>query len=233
MPHLDRTAKETGPVEINRPAETNAPDANPDKLVLPEGMERTRDATEFRNHNDSLKSQMEDGQIDKRKKERMPPQERFEGTAGNSLARPDTSLKLGNEVKQFLNKIGLKGIEYLNCFPDFSCAAVETVTIPHMTADKGENFKQAYKELSDKWNAEKREGRTDWKVSDVKKWKKDNNLVIHEKEDLKTCEFIPDCVHRHYGHIGGRYICEVKGIYSERQLKQKQKERDFYDQFDA
>ena len=84
MPHLDRTTKETESTEVNRPAETSAPDADPDKLVLPEGMERTRDATEFRNLNDSLKSQMEDGQIDKRKKERMPPQERFEGTAGNS-----------------------------------------------------------------------------------------------------------------------------------------------------
>ena len=103
-----------------------------------------------------------------------------------------------------------------------------------MTADRPENFKQAYKAAAKKWNTEGRDGRSDWTAKDVKAWAKENNLTVHEKEDLKTCEFVPKDVHAHFNHLGGHGIAAIAGIFSERQLQAGLSNRgDFNDQFDA
>ena len=233
MPHLDKTAKETGPVEVNRPAETNAPDANPDKLVLPEGVERAGDANDFRDLMSSFKTRISKELFGPTKELHLPRADRFVGEVGNSLAKPDTSTKQGLEAKQYLKKFDAEGVEYQNSRPDFSPYALASVTISHMTTERPLNYKQAYEGVAKQWNAEGREGRTDWKASDVKQWKKDNNLALHEKEDMKTCEFVPRVLHEHFPHEGGVSKCAEMSSHTISRLNMMQRMRDFYDQFDA
>lgn len=204
-------------VDIRPAAESSGAAFDPDRRVDPE----------------ALKVQMESERIARYRDTYLPRKERFDGEVGNSLARPDASMKSGPEAKKWLDDHGLHGIEYRNGYPDFSAIAFESVKIPRMTADRESNFKQAYKAVAEKWNADSRDGRTDWTAKDVKQWKKDNGLSIHEKEDLTTCEFIPECVHKHFGHIGGRLIAAIKGVFSESQVRMMQQKENFNDQFDA
>lgn len=204
-------------VDIRSSAESSGAAFDPDRRVDPE----------------TLRTRMENERIARYRDAYLPRKERFDGEVGNSLARPDVSTKTGAEAKELLDARGLHGIEYRNGSPDFSVVALESVQIPRMTADREENYKQAYQAVAEKWNAESHEGRTDWTASDVKQWKKENGLVVHEKEDLKTCEFVPECIHRHFSHIGGRLISAIRGIFSERQVRMMQQKEDFNDQFDA
>lgn len=210
--------------------------ANPDKLILPEGMkvgnvegERLREASRI----DSL-SEAQSADLQQLKDNQNPPESRFEGERGNSLALPDVSKKYGEAAKALLYEQGMRGIEYHNGFPDFSKIACGSVTIPNMTMNRSENFKQAYKATADKWNREKKGGRDDWKASEVKQWKQENNLAIHEKEDLMTCEFVPLEIHAHFSHVGGIYISKLMGRAGEIQRNGLQQVvGGFYDEFDA
>ena len=164
----------------------------------------------------------------------QPRANRFEGERGDSLALPDSTMPPGPAAKEWLDTHGLRGIEYKSGFPCFSGIAAESVTIPNMTADRPSNFKQAYQATAEKWNREAKDGRTDWKASEVKQWAKDNDLTIHEKEDLKTCEFVPTAVHAHFKHLGGVSISAIAGRFSENQIAAGiAVRRDFNDQFDA
>ena len=213
-------------------------DANPDKLILPEGMKagngdrgRVREASRMDTLPEARPARLELGKL---KDEHNPPESRFEGTRGDSLALPDASTQHGEAAKTWLDEHGMRGIEYHNGFPDFSGIALESVTIPDMTANRSYNFKQAYESAASKWNAEKRGGRDDWKPSEVKQWKQENNLVIHEKEDLKTCEFVPMEPHAYFSHVGGRCIAKLtEGKGDIQHNSPQQVAGGFYDQFDA
>lgn len=214
----------------------NALNANPDKLILPEGMKvgngdrgRVREAPRV----ESL-SEAKLANLEQLKDTQNPSESRFEGKRGDSLALPDTSKPNGEVAKALLDELGMRGIEYRNGFPEFSGIALESVTIPNMTADRDVNFKQAYKATAEKWNIEKKDGRDDWKATEVKQWKQENNLSVHEKEDLKTCEFVPIEIHAHFSHVGGRYISELMGRTGDIQRNSPQQVAGgFYDEFDA
>lgn len=139
----------------------------------------------------------------------------WDSSPGNSLCRPDVTTEKGRAVKQELARAGLEGIVYKGCVPDFGPVAKETVTIDAMTPNIETNWKQACRVLADRWNMEGRpdkEGnpKTDWISRDVADWKKENNLAFHECSDMHTCQFVPQTIHSHYSHSGGRSECAAK-----------------------
>lgn len=222
--------------------------SNPDELILPEGVSLGenglckrgdiggKDARyEVREHDSAnLLSETQLSRLERMKDLIIPRGDRFEGVRGESLALPDISRSTGEAVKQWLDAHGVRGIEYRNGYPDFSSIALESVTIPDMTTDKDRNFEQAYKAVAEKWNAERREGRDDWRPSEVKAWKKENGLDIHEKEDLRTCEFVPHDVHMQFTHVGGRFVAALAGRTGDMRTSGAQQNKGgFYDQFDA
>lgn len=135
---------------------------------------------------------------------------RFEGETGNSRCYPNLETGKGREVGEKLAEFGQKFIEYRNGVADFSPVSRETVTIEGMTADRTQNFRKAVDCVVEKWNSEKRDGGDDWKPSDVKKWKRENNLEFHEDSDMKTCQFVPKEVHQAFRHTGGRLECSIR-----------------------
>lgn len=236
MSFFSERAVETVSPESKTPDKIGAPYANPDKLILPNQLMadmRDIEASITGNPLDALDSKQL-ARIESYKTLFLPRGDRFEGEQGNSLALPDVAMITGPAAKEWLDAHGLRGIEYKNGSPDFSGIAAESVTIPNMTADRLSNFKQAYQATAEKWNREAKDGRTDWKPSEVKQWAKDNGLTIHEKEDLKTCEFVPTAVHAHFKHLGGKTIAAIAGRFSDSQIAAGIAVRsDFYDQFDA
>ena len=139
----------------------------------------------------------------------------WDSSPGNSLCRPDVTTEKGRAVKQELARAGLEGIVYKGCVPDFGPVAKETVTIDAMTPNIETNWKQACRVLADRWNVEGRpdkEGnpKTDWISRDVADWKKESNLAFHECSDMHTCQFVPQTIHSHYSHSGGRSECAAK-----------------------
>lgn len=135
---------------------------------------------------------------------------RFEGELGNSRCYPNLDTEKGRLVGKKLAEFGQKYIEYKNGVVDFSPASKETVTIEGMTADRTQNFRKAVDCIVDKWNAEKSGGRDDWKPSDVKQWKRENNLEFHECSDMKTCQFVAKEIHQAFRHAGGRFECSIR-----------------------
>lgn len=139
----------------------------------------------------------------------------WDSSPGNSLCRPDVTTEGGRAVKEELARAGLEGIVYKGYVPDFGPVAKETVAIDTMTPNIETNWKQACRVLADRWNVEGRpdkEGnpKTDWISRDVADWKKENNLAFHECSDMHTCQFVPQTIHSHYSHSGGRSECAAK-----------------------
>lgn len=133
---------------------------------------------------------------------------KWEGEKGESLCIPRSDTQAGRDLASELRKFNVDGIEYRNGIPDFSPVALESVGIKNLTDNRYKNFNQARDAVARKWNAEKREGRTDWTRDDVEKWQDENDLVIHECSDLRTCQFVPRDIHGNYSHTGG--VCEYK-----------------------
>ncbi len=156
--------------------------------------------------NNSRREIGEDGFYTTRK-ERIDhtPVEGWEGERGESRYIPASEA-----AQKILKDNGLEGIEYKNGVPDFSPCAVESVEIDNMTANKYENFKQCRVKIAEKWNAEGRDGRTDWTPRDVEQWQKDNHFLIHECSDMRTCQMVPEEVHKACTHTGGRMECKLR-----------------------
>ena len=153
--------------------------------------------------------------LDDRKGLALATRGEWVSSPGNSLCRPDVTTEGGRAVKEELARAGLEGIVYKGCVPDFGPVAKETVTIDAMTPNIETNWKQACRVLADRWNVEGRpdkEGnpKTDWISRDVADWKKENNLAFHECSDMHTCQFVPQTIHSHYSHSGGRSECAAK-----------------------
>ena len=130
------------------------------------------------------------------------------GERGESVYKPSD-----NEITEKLNKYELSGIEYKNGIPDFSKVSVETLEIGKMTGQRegpGGNFEQADTKLSDKWNKEGRDGRTDWAAGDVRDWRKANGYSWHERNDMKTMDLAPTKIHQYFGHFGGCGECNIR-----------------------
>lgn len=135
----------------------------------------------------------------------------WKGERGESEFVPNDTPE-NKEIKDYLNSKGIEGLEYKNACADFSPVTEESVEISNMTNDRygqGGNFEQAYQALADKFNAESKDGKTDWTTRDIKDWTKDlskhngQTLSVHERNDLKTCDFVRSDVHGFFNHSGG------------------------------
>ena len=72
------------------------------------------------------------------------------------------------------------------------------------------NFEKADTECAKKWNAEGKDGKTDWTARDVADYRRDHNMTWHECADRKTCQMISRDIHDYFGHSGG--VCECKKV---------------------
>lgn len=149
------------------------------------------------------------------------PLGRFEGQRGESKFIPSNETSIGSEAKKELKTAGVDGIEYKNGIPDFAPVSKCTVKIDNMTGNRLDyfdsngkrqkgNFTQAYEKMSVKFNEEKRDGKDDWTARDVKQYKTDNNLTVHEKNDTKTVQLVPYNIHAACSHLGGCGECNIR-----------------------
>ena len=143
----------------------------------------------------------------------------WSGEPGNSNFSPTDKTEEGRLASRILRENDMDGIEFKDGIPDFSPLAVEVVSID-MTADRPENYRRAYCALANQWNAEAKDGRTDWIPRDVKEWKQENHLSPHECSDMKTVMFIPSEVHDAAKHYGGVAECKARenaigGVFDE------------------
>lgn len=125
------------------------------------------------------------------------------GEKGNSEFRPNKQ-----EAKEALESYGRSGIEYKDGNPDFSEVSEATINIDKMTSDRASNFRYADKTCADKWNAEARDGKTDWTRNDVKSWRHENRYSWHERIDKKTMDLVQRDIHDECKHFGGVAECK-------------------------
>lgn len=133
----------------------------------------------------------------------------WEGESGDSTWKPNpdeipkSSNSEGKTWGEIFKKYDITGITFKEGYPDFSGVAEETVEINDFSDNRNNNFNQAEKKTAEKWNEEGKDGRTDWKGSEVKQYRKDNSLTWHECEDTKTMQLVPSEVHNNIPHTGG------------------------------
>lgn len=145
-------------------------------------------------------------------KERLDqcPKDLFEDPSlrGESLARPDMTTEKGRKAAEKLAEYGQDGIMYGDALADFESVSECTVQIGDMTSNRARNFDQADILCAEKWNAEKRDGRSDWTDDDVKQWRKDNGFSWHECADMETMNLVSRDIHEYFTHSGGVAECK-------------------------
>lgn len=138
----------------------------------------------------------------------------WEGEKGESKFIPNTDTEAGLKAKQKLSEFGMDGVEYINHEPDFSKCAEATVRIDNMTDIRARNFEQADIRCAEKWNAEQKNGKTDWDKYSVSEWRHDNNCVWHERCDTKTMDLLSRDIHNTdaqiFIHSGGVAECRTR-----------------------
>lgn len=147
------------------------------------------------------------------------------GPRGNAEFIPNENTEAGLKAKEKLAEYGQDGIRYKNGEPDFSKCSEATVTIDNMTENRDDymgadgtikqgNFTKADIKCSEKWNAEAKDGKSDWTARDVKKWRDENNCTWHERCDTKTMDLISRDIHNTkdpiFTHSGGVSECRVR-----------------------
>ena len=139
----------------------------------------------------------------------LPSEKYFDwtGKPGDSLCIPKNE-GLYNVFRDY----GREGVEFKNGFPDFSPFSQETIRIDNITTSREGTFRKAFEAMAEKWNKEKKDGRSDWTSRDVKDWKRDNNLDFHECEDGKTIQAVPHEVHDNIPHTGGHSLAVNKAV---------------------
>ena len=144
-------------------------------------------------------------------KERIDRTPKDDGSRGEWTDKRGESKFIPNDddIKRILEKYGLDGIEYKDGIPDFSPCAEATVEIENMTDNRngppieGCNFQQCDQKCAEKWNEQRRDGRSDWTARDVAEWRRENGYSWHERNDMKTCDLIPTKINSYFGHLGG------------------------------
>lgn len=132
---------------------------------------------------------------------------RFDGEAGNSPCRPNLETERGRHLHATMEKFGQTHVDYVRGEVNFDPFSLANVSIEGMSTNRQKNFRLAREALASQWNAERKDGRSDWKPADVKKWARDNGLTIHEHGDTKTCQFVPTEIHESFRHTGGVFEC--------------------------
>lgn len=149
----------------------------------------------------------------------------WDGERGESKYIPSEETELGRAGKEKLAEYGLDGIQYKDGFPDYSECNEGTVKIDHMTENRNDytddagnyqqgNFSQADTKLSEKWNEEKRDGKSDWTASDVREFRRENELSWHECGDMETMNLVSRDIHGGatsvFLHSGGVAECKIR-----------------------
>lgn len=137
----------------------------------------------------------------------------FEGYRGESKCKPNLETEQGRQAARELEKYGQDGINYKDGRPDFSPVSEASVTIDNMSEHRlgpGKNFAQAKDKLAEQWNRTKREGRSNWTAREVEDWCKASNFTIHERADMKTCDFVNADIHKTFSHCGGVAECKAR-----------------------
>lgn len=133
----------------------------------------------------------------------------WSGVPGNSDWKPDgdyvpqSKNPDGKPWSEILERYDIDSIPFNDGYPDFSDIAEETIEIEDFTENRDLNFTQADRATAEKWNEEGKDGRTDWKASEVKLYRKENDLTWHECEDTKTLQLVPSELHNNVPHSGG------------------------------
>lgn len=149
----------------------------------------------------------------------------WEGERGNSKFVPNENTEAGLKAKEKLAEYGQDGVRYKNGEPDFSKCSEATVEIDNMTENRPNyigkdgtvkygNFSQADIKCAEKWNAEVKDGKSDWTASDVENWRHENNCTWHERCDTKTMDLIFKDIHNTkdpvFTHSGGVSECKAR-----------------------
>ena len=141
--------------------------------------------------------------------------------SGESKCIPKTETEQGEAAKKKLEEKGLDGIEYINAEPDFSKCSEATVEIDDMTEYRYDyidkdgtplqgNFSKADVKCAEQFNAEQKNGKTDWTPRDVKDWRQENKYSWHECCDTKTMQLVPYEIHSYFSHSGGVAECKAR-----------------------
>lgn len=156
---------------------------------------------------------------------RVPKREYFNGQRGESLCIfkkikgiPEGMTKEQVEgwnqgceqLEKILKKYGLSGIEYRNGIPDFSPVSECSTKIEHMTANRPDNFNKCDVNCASEWNKTGKFGKSDWTKRTVKEWRKSNNFVWHERNDMITCDLVPFEINDSFKHLGGVSECKIR-----------------------
>ena len=143
------------------------------------------------------------------------------GARGESKFIPSEATEAGKAAKEKLAEKGMDGIAYKDSEPDFSECAEATATIDDMTENRNNyldsdgnyrsgNFSQADVKCAEQWNAEQRDGRSDWTAADVRDWRRENNYSWHERCDTRTMDLVPREIHKFFTHSGGVAECRAR-----------------------
>lgn len=146
----------------------------------------------------------------------------YEGIRGESKFIPSEATARGVACKEKLAEYGVDGIEYKGGKADFSKVSYVTVEIENMTGNRNDyqkdgewkagNFSQADAKAVEQWNAQGKDGRTDWTEKDVYNFRKDpeHKYTWHERCDTKTMDLVPYEIHSFFGHLGGVAECKAR-----------------------
>ena len=146
----------------------------------------------------------------------------YEGIRGESKFIPSEATARGVTCKEKLAEYGVDGIEYKGGKADFSKVSYVTVEIENMTENRADyrknsdwrpgNFSQADAKAAEQWNAEGKDGRTNWTDKDVYNFRKDpeHKYTWHERCDTKTMDLVPYEIHSFFGHLGGVAECKLR-----------------------
>ena len=134
----------------------------------------------------------------------------FEGVYAESMFIPSSRTARGIEAIRELDNFGLKGINYRNGEPDFETCAYAVVKISDMSSYRDDNFKSADTVCAAMWNAQVRDGKSNWISQDVKAYRKANNLSWHEKCDTETMVLVKSIINEFFDHSGGVAECKAR-----------------------
>lgn len=133
----------------------------------------------------------------------------WSGEAGNSKWIPNREdipkQPYGNERTwgEILDENGIDGIEFKDGEPDFTPVAIGSIEIEDFTINRDDNFYQADQNLAQQWNQENKNGKNDWSISDIRKYRKEEKLTWHERSDMQNMDLVPQEVHGNIPHAGG------------------------------
>lgn len=133
----------------------------------------------------------------------------WKGERGESEYIPSINNDEGKRVAASLQRCGETSIKYRDAEPDFACVSEATVKIDRMTANRPDNFYQADAKCAILWNEIERDGRTNWTASDVRDFRRENELSWHERCDRKSMDLVPQNIHAFFSHSGGVAECRA------------------------